>query len=338
MSDTIKYYYYLLTDPNNLESNYTQACSGSGGVADTFYTTVSTIEINSILYDRDDNPVINLGSASGNQDGWFVLSDTGYTQSFAVSQDLIGKINGIQDCSALPTTTTTTIPGSKVYYQLRSNTYYTNYTDSCNNTTSSQGLLYTYGTIHSGSTLYYSGGNTIVQNLGGWVKLSDTGSTQFISIYQNPDGIVIYLQDCSTLPTTTTTTSIPGSTTTTTTTYAPGTIIISRSPSGLIQIGDSVTFTIVWPLIDCNSNSIEWYLDGNSVGTGNPLTLNFNISATHNMQVVINKYTTPSWQGGHFYGGKFQGNFAGGSFHYGNLNDCSYISDIPKSKKFTTKF
>jgi hypothetical protein len=133
--------------------------------------------------------------------------------------------------------------------------------------------------------------------------------------------------------TSTSTTTIPA-TTTTTTTIVYSQIVINRYPSGDISLGDTVTFAITSGVTDCNYTSIEWFLDGNLVGTGNPLILTFNHPATHQMQVSVSYYTNSSWKGGHFYGGVFKGDFAGGTFHYGNLNDCYYISDIPKSKKF----
>jgi len=121
-----------------------------------------------------------------------------------------------------------------------------------------------------------------------------------------------------------------------TTTTTTSSVIISRYPSGTINIGDSVTFTIISNInIDCNYTSIEWYSDDTLIGVGNPLTLTFNTPTTQKIHAIVNYYTKPSWLGGHFYGGEFKGNFSGGTFHYGNLNDCYYISDTSKPKKFT---
>jgi hypothetical protein len=337
MQDLTYHYYYLRTPYDSIESSYTLACGNSNEVVDTFLT-YGVIQTGSTLYNLEREEVENLGNAVGNPNGWFILSDTGSTQFFAIRQDLDGIVNGIQNCASLPTTSTTTsAPLPKVYYQLRSSTYLTSI-EACNTPTSSLDLYYTYGTIHTGSTLYYNYNNNIVPNLGGWFSLYDTDSTQFIATHQTTGGVVDSLQICvlPTGTTTTSTTTVPGTTTTTSTTIVPGSIVISRYPLGNIYIGDSVTFEIVSGLTDCNYTSIEWYLDNVLVGTENPLTLTFNTYNTHNMRVLVKNYTTPSWQGGHFYGGTFKGYFAGGTFHYGNLNDCLYISDIPKPKKFTT--
>ena len=146
------------------------------------------------------------------------------------------------------------------------------------------------------------------------------------------------------VPTTTTTTTIAPTTTTTTTsgpttttTTTASSVVIRRTPSGNVEIGDSVTFSVVSGLTDCYFSSVDWYLNDVLVGTGNPFVLKFTTPSVCNVKASIKYYTNKSWLGGHLYGGTFNGNFSGGTFHYGNLNDCYYVSDIPKSKKFTFK-
>ena len=115
-------------------------------------------------------------------------------------------------------------------------------------------------------------------------------------------------------------------------------ISIGRTPShSPITPGENVTFYIISGQTNCEYASFEWYLDNIIVGTQNTITLSFDDIGEKKISVKVKEYTTPSWIGGNFYGGIFRGAFSGGTFHYGNLNDCCLISQTNDTKIFTTK-
>jgi len=54
----------------------------------------------------------------------------------------------------------------------------------------------------------------------------------------------------------------------------------------------------------------------------------------YTIKVVVYQFTETYWKGGEFYGGEFSGNFGGGTFHYGQLNNCFYLKQEIKPKPF----
>ena len=50
--------------------------------------------------------------------------------------------------------------------------------------------------------------------------------------------------------------------------------------------------------------------------------------------VSVTEYLETYWLGGEFYGGDFSGNFGGGTFHYGQLNNCFYLKQEIKPRPF----
>ena len=93
----------------------------------------------------------------------------------------------------------------------------------------------------------------------------------------------------------------------------------------------------------CSFASFEWHISGiTSLHPGggdwiystnnifiDPSPVNGNI-----VYVIVKQYIETYWNGGEFYGGNFSGNFGGGTFHYGQLNDCFYLKQEIKPKPF----
>jgi hypothetical protein len=104
----------------------------------------------------------------------------------------------------------------------------------------------------------------------------------------------------------------------------------------LIPDNSSLLFTVVSGVSSIFYAGFEWYLNGTLVGTESSYTL---ISPNEGDQVYVKvkDYVTGCpiyWHDGQFYGGKFTGNFSGGTFHYGLLNGIQYVQQLPKPKPF----
>ena len=89
---------------------------------------------------------------------------------------------------------------------------------------------------------------------------------------------------------------------------------------------------------NCEVSSFKWYQSG-ITGVYLKTTDKIYITTTpplpgDKIWVDVTKYSTTYWNGGEFYGGSFHGNFGGGTFHYGQLNDCYYIKQEIKPKIF----
>ena len=98
----------------------------------------------------------------------------------------------------------------------------------------------------------------------------------------------------------------------------------------------SVLFSVVSG-DSCLTTSYEWYLNNNLVGTESTYNLIYPISGDVVYVKVKNfaaEHCPIYWHDGQFYGGRFIGNFAGGTFYYGYLNSCQYVFSSPKQKPF----
>ena len=90
----------------------------------------------------------------------------------------------------------------------------------------------------------------------------------------------------------------------------------------------------------CSFAAYEWHLSSTTTGdniipgeTSN-IYINTNPITGNTVYVNVMKYLGNYWNGGEFYGGNFYGNFGGGTFHYGQLNDCFYLKQEIKPKPF----
>ena len=90
---------------------------------------------------------------------------------------------------------------------------------------------------------------------------------------------------------------------------------------------------------NCSFASFKWWLIPS--GTTNPAykgSNNVYINTTpiygDKVYVEVNNFSETYWNGGEFYGGNFYGNFGGGTFHYGQLNDCFYLKQEIKPRPF----
>ena len=111
-------------------------------------------------------------------------------------------------------------------------------------------------------------------------------------------------------------------------------IIIDRSPSGTINVNDTITFSIVSGTSSSLYASFKWFLNSNLVSIDSICVLTFETLGAFSLYVEVTKYTEPSWLDGQFYGGYFNGNFSGGTFHYGYLNGSQYVNQSIKPKPF----
>ena len=88
----------------------------------------------------------------------------------------------------------------------------------------------------------------------------------------------------------------------------------------------------------CEFSSYKWFHSGSTgvylVGSNNYYTTTSPPSIGDKIWVNVSKYSQTYWNGGEFYGGNFLGNFGGGTFHYGQLNDCYYLKQEIKIKPF----
>jgi hypothetical protein len=91
----------------------------------------------------------------------------------------------------------------------------------------------------------------------------------------------------------------------------------------------------------CKFASFNWYLLSGTtvtlVSTDSTYLLKAVDVSAHigdKLRVMVNQYSETYWNGGEFYGGNFSGNFGGGTFHYGQLNECFYIKQEIKPKPF----
>ena len=112
-------------------------------------------------------------------------------------------------------------------------------------------------------------------------------------------------------------------------------IVIDRSPSGTINLGDTVTYSIVSGAANSSLYaSFKWYLNGNLIGTDSTLSLIVENAGSYDVKVEVDEYCEVFWYDGQFYGGYFEGYFSGGTFHYGYLNGCYYEHQAIKPKPF----
>jgi len=111
-------------------------------------------------------------------------------------------------------------------------------------------------------------------------------------------------------------------------------IIIQRSPSGTIYPGQTVTFTIVSGASSSLYASFEWYLNDVLVSTDDTFSLIQPSLGNYSLYVKVNEYCQVFWHDGQFFGGSFSGNFSGGTFYYGYLNEKEFLKPAPKSKTF----
>lgn len=90
----------------------------------------------------------------------------------------------------------------------------------------------------------------------------------------------------------------------------------------------------------CSIASYQWILTpfGTSqkiiVGSNNTYFKSDPQTTGDEITVTVTNFTETYWTGGEFYGGDFRGNFGGGTFHYGQLNDCFYLKQEIKPKPF----
>lgn len=90
----------------------------------------------------------------------------------------------------------------------------------------------------------------------------------------------------------------------------------------------------------CSFASFKWwYLSGGTLIPKMVSQDNIYITKTppsngDQIWVTVKNYAETYWNGGEFYGGNFYGNFGGGTFHYGQLNDCFYLKQEIKPKPF----
>ena len=105
--------------------------------------------------------------------------------------------------------------------------------------------------------------------------------------------------------------------------------------SGNTISADTIIFTIISGSSSSLYASFEWYLNDVLVGTESIFKL-VNPLPNYFVYVKVKDYLSDSeyWHGGQFYGGSFTGNFAGGTFHYGNLNGVQFFEQSTKPKPF----
>lgn len=112
-------------------------------------------------------------------------------------------------------------------------------------------------------------------------------------------------------------------------------IVIQRSPSETVYPGQIVNFTIVSGISSSLYASFEWYLNDVLVSTNNNFSLIIQPEIdNYSVYVKVNEYCQVFWYDGEFFGGSFNGNFSGGTFYYGYLNDCEFTQPVSKPKKF----
>lgn len=111
-------------------------------------------------------------------------------------------------------------------------------------------------------------------------------------------------------------------------------IAITRSPSGTLNVNDTVTFSIDNGIPNNLYASFIWYLNGVPVSIDSVCVLTFETLGAFSIYVEVTEYPEPSWLDGQFYGGRFNGNFSGGTFHYGYLNGSQYENQSIKPKPF----
>lgn len=111
-------------------------------------------------------------------------------------------------------------------------------------------------------------------------------------------------------------------------------IAITRSPSGTLNVNDTVTFSIDTGIPNNLYASFKWYLNSELVSIDSVCVLTFETLGAFSIYVEVTEYTEPSWLDGQFYGGRFNGNFSGGTFHYGYLNGSQYENQSIKPKPF----
>lgn len=112
---------------------------------------------------------------------------------------------------------------------------------------------------------------------------------------------------------------------------------IQQNPTGSISPGQTVSFTIVSGTSSCLYAYFEWYVNSGLTATGNEFSYTFNDTGTTTIYAKIYEYNEAFWHGGQFYGGTFRGSFSGGTFHYGDLNGCTYAELSKKPKPFIIK-
>jgi len=89
---------------------------------------------------------------------------------------------------------------------------------------------------------------------------------------------------------------------------------------------------------NCSASAYYWHLYNgitDIIVSNNNIYINTTPNTGDKVWVRVRKYSYTYWNGGEFYGGDFRGNFGGGTFHYGQLNDCFYLKQEIKSKPFT---
>ena len=91
--------------------------------------------------------------------------------------------------------------------------------------------------------------------------------------------------------------------------------------------------------VSCSFSSFAWHILSGSttdivVGSKNTYIYSGSLPTTDIIWVEVHNFTETYWNGGEFYGGEFSGNFGGGTFHYGQLNDCFYLKQEIKPKPF----
>jgi hypothetical protein len=89
----------------------------------------------------------------------------------------------------------------------------------------------------------------------------------------------------------------------------------------------------------CEFSAFKWWYSGSTGFYSPPTTGNIFTTTTppitgDKVWVSVTKYINTYWNGGEFYGGDFSGNFGGGTFHYGQLNNCFYLKQEIKPKPF----
>lgn len=88
----------------------------------------------------------------------------------------------------------------------------------------------------------------------------------------------------------------------------------------------------------CSFGRFEWLvidLTGGTRGVSNDnVYITSPLPNNYTVKVIVYQFTETYWNGGEFYGGDFSGNFGGGTFHYGQLNNCFYLKQEIKPKPF----
>jgi hypothetical protein len=108
---------------------------------------------------------------------------------------------------------------------------------------------------------------------------------------------------------------------------------------GSFPVTGGVQFTITDGVSICSSSSFQWQIFSGGtwrsiIGETNSTYTRLGAVNGEQIRVFVNEYTGIFWTGGEFYGGNFRGNFGGGTFHYGQLNDCFYLKQEIKPRPF----